>query len=208
MLRQALTHRSFSATNNERLEFLGDSLLSLVITEALYHKFNDASEGELSRLRASLVKGETLAILAKSLGLGEFILLGDGEIKTGGAERPSILADAFEALLGAVFLDSDLPTLKTFVLKVFEQRLSKISLETRVKDAKTQLQEALQAIKQPLPNYEIVEITGDAHCQRFTIACTVSLFDEPTVATANSRKTAEKQAAEMMLSRLEAKHGQ
>lgn len=203
LIKLALSHRSFRANNNERLEFLGDSLLNFVIAESLYIKFESAKEGQLSRLRASLVSGESLASIAEEINLGKFLYLGDGEIKTGGAKRPSILADAVEALLGAIYLDSNLPTLKSRVLELFESRLESLSLKTKGKDPKTVLQERLQAQKKSLPQYSVVEITGEAHCQRFTVQCVVEGFNEPTLATASNRRSAEKMAAEMMISRLD-----
>ena len=203
LLEQALTHRSFGQKNNERLEFLGDSVLNFTIAQSLFNRFPSASEGDLSRLRASLVQGETLAVLAHQLGIGSHLRLGEGELKSGGRERPSILADALEALFGAVLIEAGFDQVKSCILRLFKESLDQISLEEPVsKDPKSALQEWLQARKKPLPQYDIVEISGEAHCQRFTVSCKVSLFNEPTVATATSRRNAEKEAAENMLVRL------
>lgn len=201
----ALTHRSYGAQNNERLEFLGDAILNFTIGEALYHQFIDASEGELSRLRALLVSGETLAEVALELNVGEHLKLGEGEIRSGGSKRASILADAVEAIIGAVYLDADMDAAKSCVLDWYRTRLAAISLHSTDKDPKTQLQEWLQARKQPLPAYDLVSTSGEMHCQTFTVSCTVSVLKEPTQASAASRRAAEKKAAAEMLIRLEIK---
>lgn len=202
LLRTALTHRSFGAANNERLEFLGDSILNLVIAEALFFKFPNASEGDLSRLRASLVKGDTLAEIANEMELGVHLSLGEGELKSGGFRRPSILADAVEAIIGAVYLDASMDAAKTLVLAWFAERLKTISLVSSEKDPKTQLQEWLQAKKHPLPEYEVIQVEGESHNQLFTICCRVKAVAEPTVASASSRKNAEKEAASLMLEKI------
>lgn len=201
----ALTHRSYGAQNNERLEFLGDAILNFTIGEVLYHQFIDASEGELSRLRALLVSGETLAEVALELNVGEHLNLGEGEIKSGGSKRASILADAVEAIIGAVYLDADMDAAKSCVLDWYRTRLAAISLRSTDKDPKTQLQEWLQARKQPLPAYDLVSTSGEMHRQTFTVSCTVSVLKEPTKASAASRRAAEKKAAAEMLIRLEIK---
>lgn len=198
LLETALTHRSVTQHNNERLEFLGDAVLGMVIAEELFKRFPEASEGELSRLRASLVKGETLAEVARTLELGEVIRLGPGELKSGGFRRKSILADAFEAILGAIYLDSGFDSCRHIILKHFSSRLDKASPETAQKDPKTRLQEHLQASQQALPEYEVVDIAGEAHAQTFTVECQVEGI--PAVrAEGSSRRKAEQAAAEMIL---------
>ncbi|HLS98925.1 MAG: ribonuclease III [Porticoccaceae bacterium] len=199
---QALTHRSAGADNNERLEFLGDAVLSVVIAQWLFERFPSASEGELTRLRASLVKGSTLARIAKDLDLGECLQLGGGELKSGGHRRESILADAVEALIGAIYLEAGIDACRERVLHWFGERLGAIVLGSDEKDAKTRLQEYLQSRGQPLPIYDVVCTEGDPHNQIFTIACTVPGIGEPVSARASSRKKAEKRAAEQALSLL------
>lgn len=203
LLASALTHRSFGANNNERLEFLGDSILNLVIAETLYFKFPRAPEGDLSRLRAALVKGDTLAEVALELDLGAYLSLGEGELKSGGCRRPSILADTVEAIIGAIYLDASMDTAKSAVLQWFSERLQNITLVSSEKDPKTLLQEWLQARKRPLPHYDVVNVEGESHSQLFTVKCEVKAHATPTVATANSRKNAEKEAASLMLDKLE-----
>lgn len=205
LLFTALTHRSVGAANNERFEFLGDSILNLVIAEALFFRFPNASEGDLSRLRASLVRGDTLADIASEMELGAHLNLGEGELKSGGFRRPSILADAVEAIIGAIYLDASMDVAKNVVLLWFAERLQNISLVSSEKDPKTQLQEWLQARKQPLPEYDVVQVEGESHSQVFTIRCQVKSVTAPTVARACSRKGAEKEAASLMLGLLEGK---
>lgn len=207
LLRTALTHRSFSSTHNERLEFLGDSILNFIIADKLYAEFPLATEGDLSRLRASLVKGDTLADMARELDLGSFLCLGEGELRSGGAHRTSILADVLEAIIGAVYVDSGMEQARLFILRHFAGRLGDISLASGEKDPKTQLQEWLQARKHPLPHYTVMSVTGDAHSQLFVISCAVTLFSDPTSASAANRKQAEKEAALQMLIRLEKEYG-
>lgn len=202
LVESALTHRSFGANNNERLEFLGDSILNLVIAETLYFKFPKASEGDLSRLRAALVKGDTLAEIALELDLGAHLKLGEGELKSGGCRRPSILADTVEAIIGAIYLDASMEVAKSAVLQWYSERLQNITLVSSEKDPKTLLQEWLQARKRPLPTYDVVNVKGESHNQLFTIRCDVNAHVTPTVATANSRKNAEKEAAGLMLDKL------
>jgi ribonuclease III len=199
LLQQALTHRSFSQDHNERLEFLGDSILNLSIAEALYLRFPTAREGDLSRLRASLVKGDTLADLARDFSLGEYLRLGEGEQKSGGAQRASILADVVEAIIGAIYLDADFNTAKGIILDWFAARLTQLSLTCDEKDPKTQLQELLQGRKQPLPLYEVVKVDGESHAQVFTVSCKVADLSSVTLGSAASRRAAEKEAADKML---------
>ncbi len=205
LLSLALTHRSFSSHNNERLEFLGDALLGVIISEKLYQQFPGVREGVLSRLRSSLVKGETLAELAREFSLGDYLNLGSGELNSGGQRRDSILADAVEALTGAIFLDGDMQQCQKMVVTWFAQRLSLLSIEQPLKDPKTELQEWLQAKKQPLPTYQVLSTEGASHQQVLTVSCQVSLLEQPAIATANSRRQAEKEAALLALNLLKQK---
>ena len=199
----ALTHRSVSARNNERLEFLGDSLLGLIISIEIMKKFPRSSEGELTRIRASLVNGESLANLANQLGIGEMILLGDGEKKSGGYRRPSILADVFEALVGAIYLDSNFETVKTLVLDMFQERIESIETKTTpTKDSKTILQEHLQSHSLPLPVYDILEEIGPDHQKDFLVECKTVLLEQNESATAGSKRKAEQAAAALTLKKL------
>lgn len=198
----ALTHRSHGARNNERLEFLGDSILNFIIGEALFQRFPEAREGQLSRLRSQMVKGETLAEISREFDLGECLTLGEGEMKSGGHRRDSILADTLEALIGAIYLESGFTQCAERVRDWYKNRLEALSLEQPAKDAKTQLQEFLQGHKLPLPEYEVVEVEGEAHAYRFTIECRVPLLKTSARAQANSRRVAEKQAAEEVLAAL------
>ena len=202
LLKRSLTHRSCGTANNERLEFLGDAILNFVIAQNLFTKFPTAKEGELSRLRASLVKGETLSKIALELTLGEYLILGEGELKSGGFRRASILADAFEAVIGAIYLDSDIQTASAWVSAKFTQRLEGIALEDDARDAKSQLQEWLQARRLPLPIYEVASAEGDAHNQVFTVICRVAAINKTTQAIASNRKNAEKEAASLMMKEL------
>ena len=207
LLDNALTHRSHSGANNERLEFLGDSILNFIVAEMLFAHFPQASEGDLSRLRAALVRGETLAEIAREFSIGDYLNLGEGELKSGGFRRASILADALEAVIGAIYLDNGIDTCKTCVRRWMDGRINDLSLATGEKDAKSQLQEWLQARKKPLPIYTVADTQGDLHDQLFTVSCSVSLIDEITQATAPNRKTAEKEAAQVMLQKLEKIYG-
>ncbi|WP_419421170.1 ribonuclease III [Legionella sp. D16C41] len=198
-LKQALTHCSAGNANNERLEFLGDSILSFVIAHALFERFQQESEGQLSRLRAFLVKGETLAEIAIELGLGDYLFLGQGELKSGGFRRASILADALEAVFAAVYLDGGMEACQKLILKLFASRLENKELQTNLKDAKTQLQEFLQAKKKPLPEYNLIKIEGEEHEQIFYIACTVSGITKSTVGSGSNRRKAEQEAAKELL---------
>lgn len=204
LLRNALTHRSFGTPNNERLEFLGDGILDFVIAEALYQRFPDAPEGDLSRLRANLVRQDSLHGLAVTLKLGEKLRLGEGELKSGGAQRPSILADALEALFGAVYLDAGFDAAKAAILKLYQPLLVKTQPGVVQKDAKTRLQEWLQGRKKPLPRYILLETTGAAHEQCFAVACELSTLSVRTVGHGSSRRIAEQVAAEQALKELNA----
>jgi ribonuclease-3 len=200
LLEQALTHRSYSRQlNNERLEFLGDSILNLVISNHIYKRFGAADEGDLSRIRASLVKEEALAQVARRIGLGDYIHLGGGELKSGGFRRASILADALEALIGAIYLDSDYIQTETAVLHLYRERLENIDADANLRDPKTRLQEYLQAIKNSLPLYQVEQTTGKAHDQVFTVSCKLVDLDMQSNGTGSSRKKAEQQAAQKIL---------
>lgn len=207
LLELAMTHRSFGGQNNERLEFLGDSIVNFVIAEALYQRFPQAREGQLSRLRARLVRGQTLAELAREMSFGECLRLGSGEMKSGGHRRDSILADAVEAVLGAIYLDAGMDVARTRVLAWYAARLEAIDLQDTQKDPKTRLQEFLQSRQVPLPRYEVVSVEGEAHDQTFTVECHIELLDEHTLGIGASRRHAEQQAAEMALSQLETRGG-
>ena len=201
----ALTHRSFGSSNNERLEFLGDSILNFIIADALYKQFPACREGDLSRMRSLLVKGETLAELAREFELGEYLLLGAGELKSGGHRRDSILADTVEALIAAIYFDAGMERCTALVLQWYASRLQAITPESNHKDAKTQLQEYLQARKQPLPCYELLQTTGSEHQQKFEMACTVSLLNEAVMGSGSNRRNAEQAAAASVLNQLQVK---
>lgn len=191
----ALTHRSFSAQHNERLEFLGDSVLSFLIANELYKRFPRIDEGDLSRLRAQLVKESSLSTIATSMGLGDFIRLGEGELKSAGWRRPSILADTFESIIGAIYLDGGIEPTHEFVLRFFETQLNEIDPKLIQKDPKTLLQELLQSKKSDLPIYTVVSIEGEAHSQIFTIECQIKKSNIKTQGVGNSRRIAEQEAA-------------
>lgn len=199
LLTCALTHRSANGRNNERLEFLGDAVLDFVISEALFKLRPDASEGDLSRLRASLVKDTSLARIATDIGLGEHLILGSGERKSGGHRRRSILADALEAIFGAVYLDAGFDASRALIERVFAARLEELPDAEDLRDPKTRLQEWLQARKLALPVYELVDVTGKAHAQTFAVNCTVTELSQTTEGVATSRRTAEQMAARHML---------
>lgn len=203
LLRQALTHRSAAAKHYERLEFLGDSILSMVIAEALYDQFPKQDEGDLSRMRASLVCGPTLAKLAKQFGLGDHLRLGPGELKSGGFRRESILSDAVESIIGAMYLDSDITTCKQVVLQWFKPYLDTIEPGISHKDPKTRLQEYMQGRQLPLPVYEVTAKQGQAHNQQFTVSCAVEGLSETIVGTGTSRRKAEQTAASAVLRKLD-----
>lgn len=198
----ALTHRSVSNANNERLEFLGDAVLGMIVADELYRRFGRASEGDLSRMRASLVKGATLAAMARELSLGDFLRLGSGELKSGGYRRDSILACSLEALIGAVYLDSGFEQCKALALRLFEKRLNSVSPETLEKDSKTRLQEFLQARGASLPVYQLVRIDGEPHTQVFYAQCEVAGLTQPTQGQGRSRRQAEQDAARQALALL------
>ncbi|CDG47488.1 ribonuclease III [Serratia symbiotica] len=203
LLLLALTHRSASSKHNERLEFLGDSILSFVIANALYQRFPHIDEGDMSRMRATLVRGHTLAEMAREFDLGECLRLGPGELKSGGSRRESILADTVEALIGGVFLDSDMQRVERLILDWYRSRLDEISPGDKQKDPKTRLQELLQGRHLPLPSYLVVQVRGEAHDQEFTIHCQVSGLNEPVMGIGSSRRKAEQAAAEQTLKKLE-----
>ncbi len=205
LLEQALTHRSAKGSHNERLEFLGDSVLGFVIAENLYQKFPQSSEGELTRMRSSLVKGVTLADLAREFNLGDYLILGPGELKSGGFRRDSILEDAIEAIIGAVFLDADIDTVKTIILQWFESRLVKINPENEQKDPKSRLQEYLQGRQIPLPQYEVIQITGQSHQQEFTVRCSSEKLAIEVITKGASRRKAEQEGALQLLEKIQ--HG-
>jgi len=194
LLQQALTHRSASSRNNERLEFLGDSVLNFTITQLLYDNKPDAAEGDLSRTRASLVNRDTLAEIANELGLHEYILLGQGERRSGGRRRESILADAVEAIFGAVLLDGGFESCRELIAKRYEDRLANLPDAESLKDPKTRLQEYMQARSMGLPNYELLSESGKDHEKKFEIACSVSGIDMVT-GLGSSRRKAEQDAA-------------
>jgi ribonuclease-3 len=199
LLARALTHRSATGQNNERLEFLGDAVLDFVISDAVFKLRPEATEGDLSKLRASLVKDTSLADLAAELGLGQFLILGGGERKTGGHRRQSILADALEAIFGAVFLDAGYEAARDIIERVFEKRLAALPLAEDLRDPKTRLQEWLQARKLALPVYNLVGTTGKDHKQRFAVTCTVTELSQTTDGESTSRRKAEQRAAKSML---------
>lgn len=201
-LKQALTHCSVGSTNNERLEFLGDSILSFVIANVLFEKFPDHSEGQLSRLRAFLVKGEMLAKIAVEIELGDYLYLGQGELKSGGFRRASILTDALEAVFAAVFFDGGFDACQQVILKLYETRLNDEQLHENLKDAKTQLQEYLQAQKHSLPEYTLTKIVGEEHDQVFHVMCEVADLKKSTHGHGENRRKAEQQAAKQFLQQL------
>ena len=199
LLKTAVTHRSASGKNYERMEFLGDSILGYVISNELYKRFPDVQEGQLSRLRASLVKGETLAKIARSLELGDYLVMGTGELKSGGYRRSSILADVFEAIIGAIYLDSNIKYAEKFILKYFTERLEHCDPAKAEKDPKTRLQELLQSESSLLPVYTVLKIEGEAHKQTFEVECFVEERNIKEVAEGASRRKAEQAAAQKVL---------
>ncbi len=198
----ALTHRSADGPNNERLEFLGDSVLNLLLSERLYLEFPTATEGDLSRLRARLVSEEPLAEIAQAIQLGELLLLGSGELKTGGFRRQSILADAFEALCGALYLDGGLDVVRDRIGPLFESRIAALPEPSTLKDAKTRLQELLQGVGRPLPVYTVKRTSGEPHAQTFLVSCSLSQPPIETEGEGPSRRRAEQVAAQAALTRL------
>ena len=196
LLREALTHRSFGQPHNERLEFLGDSVLNCVVSGELFSRYRDLKEGELSRLRAHHVRQESLYRVARKLDLGRFLLLGEGELKSGGITRPSILADAFEALIGAVYLDGGFPVVQSVLRKLLEAPLRESDADSFGKDPKTLLQEHLQGRRLGLPKYSVVSTRGAAHDQEFEVECLVDGLSLRTLGSGSSRRVAEQQAAQ------------
>ncbi len=205
LLDQALTHRSLGNNNNERLEYLGDAILGFVIAEIIYRKFSDVSEGELTRLRASLVKGEKLAEIGRDIQLSKEIKLGPGELKSGGWRRDSILANTVEALIGAVYLDSGIESCRNFILSLYQHHLENIDPADIKKDAKSQLQEYLQSRKQDVPTYKVVEESGSSHHPEFTVSCKIGLLEDLIVAKGTSKRKAEQSAANKAMSLLNSK---
>ena len=195
LLRQALTHRSYGTPHNERLEFLGDGVLNCVIAAELFRRFPQLAEGELSRLRASLVNQQSLFEIAQQIELGAQLRLGEGELRSGGARRPSMLADALEAVIGAVFIDGGFEAARAVVLRLFEQPLSAADPLKLGKDAKTRLQEFLQARRVPLPQYAVISTAGEAHEQIFRVECVIPELNIRTEGEGTSRRAAEQAAA-------------
>ncbi|WP_294609474.1 ribonuclease III [uncultured Gilliamella sp.] len=202
LLELALTHRSANKLHNERLEFLGDSILSFVIADELYHRFVKQDEGDLSQMRATLVCGQTLAVIGKSFKLGDYLILGQGELKSGGFRRESIISDAVEAIIGAIYLDSDIETIRQLILSWYQSRLDQIKPGIKQKDAKTRLQEHLQGIRRQRPCYLILEVTGDNHEQEFLIQCKIDNDNHEYLGRGLSRRKAEQAAAQEALNQL------
>jgi len=204
----ALTHRSATDDNNERLEFLGDAVLGMVIAEELFRRFPDADEGDLSRLRSRLVSAGPLAQIGARIGIGAVLRLGSGELRTGGFRRESILADATEALFGAVYLDGSLAEVRTLVLRLYDAMIAELQPDTELKDSKTRLQELLQGRGEALPGYVLDAALGEPHAQTFEVRCVVHLSGEAQIeaeGSGSSRRRAEQQAAAGMLERLGAR---
>jgi ribonuclease-3 len=202
LLDLALTHCSAGGQNNERLEFLGDSILNHIIAEAVYRRFPSSREGEMSRMRASLVKGDTLAELGEELKLGEYLRLGVGERKSGGHRRGSILADALEAVIGAILLDGDVDRCRECVLTLFTHRLQQLTPGLVEKDAKTRLQEYLQSRSNPLPEYDLLDVRGEDHARQFRVACRLSKPQLVAEGRGASRRKAEQDAVTQALEKL------
>ncbi len=204
LLQNALTHRSFGIPNNERLEFIGDGILNCVIALALFRRYPALAEGDLSRLRANLVRQDALHRLAATMDLGSFLRLGEGELKSGGSQRPSILADAVEALIGAVYLDGGFEAAQSLIARLFLPLFDELVPGQVGKDAKTRLQEWLQGRKKALPRYQLIEASGAAHDQRFEVACEIDSPSLRTVGQGSSRRLAEQAAADSALKALKA----
>jgi ribonuclease-3 len=202
LLEAALTHRSAGGAHNERLEFLGDAVLNCVTATLLFREFGAADEGALSRFRASLVSGESLAVIAAELGFGDHLHLGSGELKSGGFRRKSILADALEAVIGAIYLDGGYAAAEQAIERIFLPRFSSLPSATDLKDPKTRLQEALQARGLAIPAYHVEAITGQAHHQTFRVSCSVQALSLQTIGEGQSRRTAEQVAARLLLERM------
>ena len=203
LLQLALTHRSFGADHNERIEFLGDAVLNLAVSDLLFDQFADSPEGDLTRVRAHLVRQDTLHQLAVALGLPDVIRLSEGEARGGGAQRPSILADALEAVIGAVYRDGGYTAARALVLRLFSPIVAETAAQAWTKDAKTQLQEWLQARKHPVPEYHIESTRGRAHDQTFVVACSVPSLGIQASGEGRSRRAAEQEAARIVLERLQ-----
>lgn len=199
LLKEALTHRSAGSGNNERLEFLGDSILNFVIAADLFECYPTSSEGDLSRLRASLVNKEGLYLVSQDLKLGDYLILGSGELKSGGYRRNSILADTVEAILGAVYMDSDFESCRALILRLYQHQLKNIPDANSLKDPKTRLQELLQSRKLGLPGYTIIEVVGKAHNQQFTVSCEIEKLKLQTQGKASNRRKAEQLAANAII---------
>jgi ribonuclease III len=202
LLERALTHRSAGGAHNERLEFLGDGLLNFVLAETVFLTRSELDEGELTRLRASLARQETLAAIAARIGIGDHLRLGSGELKSGGFRRESILADALEALLGAIYLDGGFGAGRAACLKLYATEIATLPAALSPKDAKTRLQEFLQGQGRPLPRYEVLAVSGPPHRQQFTVACSLADGAERAEASGASRRAAEQAAAEALFSSL------
>lgn len=207
LLEAALTHRSAGRRHNERLEFLGDALLNFVIADALYRRHPECNEGDLSRMRAALVRAESLGEVAAEIGIGDLLVLGAGELKSGGFRRRSTLGDALEALVGAVYLDGGFDAARGAVLALFDSRLDAPPDPATLKDPKTRLQEHLQAAQRPLPVYSLVAESGDAHARRFRVACEVASLGVRADGEGRSRRAAEQDAAAAVLERLQVADG-
>ena len=207
LLNEALTHRSYATKNNERLEFLGDGILNFVIADELFKQYPDAQEGDLSRLRATLVNKESLAEIAEQLNLGEVILLGTGELKSGGFRRPSILADTVESILGAVYSDGGFEPCRDLIVRLYAKRLASPADLQSLKDPKTRLQELLQSRRFSLPEYQVVNITGQAHSQVFHVRCSIDKMNIKVDGEGKSRRKAEQVAAEKAILKVEAHYG-
>jgi ribonuclease-3 len=205
LLTLALSHRSCGSKNNERLEFLGDAVLGLIVSNFLFQRFPDAREGDLSRIRSQIVRAESLAEVARSLNLGPELLLGQGEMKSGGHRRDSILGDTVEALIGAIYLDRGMAPAEQCIVNWFGDSLNAVTLDAPVKDAKTGLQEWLQARGKPLPEYVVVKTQGEDHSRLFTVSCKIADLENPAEATASSRRKAEQLVAQQLLKQLEMK---
>ncbi|MBF7074726.1 ribonuclease III [Glaciecola sp. MH2013] len=202
LLDQAFTHRSAAKVHNERLEFLGDAVLGMVVADVLYQQFPNEPEGKLTRMRSSIVKGDTLALIAKEHQFGDYLKLGSGEMKSGGHRRSSILADAVEAVIGAIYLESGIDAASNTINKLFASRLEKLDPNIQIKDNKTQLQEYLQSRQLALPQYEVVSIKGKDHAQTFEVNCTVEPLNSVNKGVGKSRRQAEQNAAKITLEKL------
>ena len=207
LLNEALTHRSYAAKNNERLEFLGDGILNFVIAHELFKQYPDVQEGDLSRLRANLVNKESLAVIAKQLELGDVIRLGSGELKSGGFRRPSILADTVESIFGAVYCDGGFEPCRELVVRLYANRLSSPTDLQSLKDPKTQLQELLQSRRFALPDYQVTKVTGQAHAQIFHVRCNIKPMNIDVSGEGKSRRKAEQVAAEKAIAEVKANFG-